>query len=91
MRPHISVSGQANLVIVIPYYQFRSAKPHSAPVMMWIHGGGYHIGTGSIPGQLPAPLAAFNDVIVVTINYRLGPLGFLATGRTSSIKRILTT
>lgn len=67
------------------YSQFRSAKPHSAAVMMWIHGGGYHIGTGSVPGQLPAPLAAFNDVIVVTINYRLGPLGFLATGRTSSI------
>ncbi|XP_063954365.1 cholinesterase 1-like isoform X2 [Lytechinus pictus] len=48
--------------------------------MMWIHGGGYHIGGGSLPGQLPAPLAAFNDVIVVTINYRLGALGFMTIG-----------
>ncbi|XP_041473830.1 cholinesterase 1-like isoform X2 [Lytechinus variegatus] len=55
-------------------------KPHNAAVMMWIHGGGYHIGGGSLPGQLPAPLAAFNDVIVVTINYRLGALGFMTTG-----------
>ncbi|XP_030843300.1 cholinesterase 1-like [Strongylocentrotus purpuratus] len=55
-------------------------KPKDAAVMMWIHGGGYHLGAGSIPELLPAPLAAYNDVIVVTINYRLGPLGFLATG-----------
>nr|XP_054753743.1 cholinesterase 1-like [Lytechinus pictus] len=57
-------------------------KPHNAAVMMWIHGGGYHIGGGSLPGQLPAPLAAFNDVIVVTINYRLGALGFMTIGKT---------
>lgn len=55
-------------------------KPRDAAVMMWIHGGGYHMGAGSIPVGLPAPLAAYNYVIVVTINYRLGPLGFLATG-----------
>nr|XP_054762955.1 cholinesterase 1-like [Lytechinus pictus] len=55
-------------------------KPQNAAVMMWIHGGGYHIGRGSFPGQLPVPLVAFNDVIVVTINYRLGALGFMTTG-----------
>ena len=61
-------------------------KPTDAAVMMWIHGGGYHLGAGSIPELLPAPLAAYNDVIVVTINYRLGPLGFLATGKRFTLR-----
>ena len=47
------------------------------PVMVWIHGGGFYYGSGSLPkydGQALASLGA----VVVTINYRLGPLGFLA-------------
>ncbi|XP_021356319.1 cholinesterase 1-like [Mizuhopecten yessoensis] len=47
------------------------------PVMLWIHGGAYAIGQSAIySGE---NLAAFGDVIVVTVNYRLGALGFLAT------------
>lgn len=45
------------------------------PVMVWIHGGGYVQGTKNY--YLGIPLAVHGDVIVVTINYRLGPLGFL--------------
>ncbi|XP_067929418.1 cocaine esterase-like isoform X2 [Watersipora subatra] len=48
------------------------------PVMVWIHGGGYTFGTGMV--YVGGPLATFGDVIVVTINYRLGPLGFLFEG-----------
>ncbi|MDA8140605.1 MAG: carboxylesterase family protein [Desulfobacteraceae bacterium] len=55
-----------------------TAKPESGayPVMVWIHGGALIIGSGSEPGyDLPALV---NDgVIVVTLNYRLGALGFL--------------
>ena len=47
-------------------------------VMIWIHGGGYILGAGS--STLGAPLAVYGDVIVVTINYRLGVLGFLYNG-----------
>ena len=44
------------------------------PVMVWIHGGTFNTGSAS---DFPAGvLAAFNDVIVVSINYRLGVLGF---------------
>jgi para-nitrobenzyl esterase len=47
------------------------------PVMVWIHGGGFVIGSGSQALYDGAPLAARGDVVVVTVNYRLGPLGFL--------------
>ncbi|MCX6200322.1 MAG: carboxylesterase/lipase family protein [Bacteroidetes bacterium] len=47
------------------------------PVMFWIHGGGFVIGAGSAPLYHGDNLATNGDVVVVTINYRLGPLGFL--------------
>ncbi|NVB41733.1 carboxylesterase family protein [Pseudenhygromyxa sp. WMMC2535] len=49
------------------------------PVMVWIHGGAFLIGAGSDPIYDGATLAKTQDVVVVTINYRLGSLGFLAT------------
>mgnify|MGYP001796762705 CR=1 FL=1 len=48
------------------------------PVMLWIHGGSYRTGSGS--HYIGAPLALHGDVIIVTINYRLGMLGFLSEG-----------
>jgi para-nitrobenzyl esterase len=47
------------------------------PVMVWIHGGGFTIGAGSQEIYNGAVLARRGDVVIVTINYRLGPLGFL--------------
>nr|AAY67439.1 carboxylesterase [Bacillus subtilis] len=47
------------------------------PVMVWIHGGAFYLGAGSEPLYDGSALAADGDVIVVTLNYRLGPLGFL--------------
>jgi para-nitrobenzyl esterase len=47
------------------------------PVMVWIHGGALTRGSGSIPPYDGASLAR-QGVVVVTINYRLGPFGFLA-------------
>ncbi len=47
------------------------------PVMVWIHGGGFTIGAGSEPLYNGKYLASQGDVVVVTINYRLGALGFL--------------
>ncbi len=47
------------------------------PVMVWLHGGGFQRGAGSLEMYDGAALAA-KGVVVVTLNYRLGVLGFLA-------------
>ena len=46
------------------------------PVMVYIHGGGFRIGAGSLAHYDGSALARRGDVVVVTINYRLGPFGF---------------
>lgn len=50
------------------------------PVMFYIHGGGFTYGTGNDLLQDPEYLVQ-KGVVVVTINYRLGPLGFLCVGK----------
>ncbi|HSO95634.1 MAG TPA: carboxylesterase family protein [Acidimicrobiia bacterium] len=47
------------------------------PVMVWIHGGAFTTGGSSQPVYDGARLAAEHDLVVVTINYRIGALGFL--------------
>lgn len=47
------------------------------PVMVWLHGGGFTLGAGGLTAYNGASLAA-RGVIVVTLNYRLGHLGFFA-------------
>jgi para-nitrobenzyl esterase len=53
----------------------RAGKP--LPVMVWIHGGGYTNGATALPLYWGDRLAK-RGVVVVSLNYRLGPLGFLA-------------
>jgi para-nitrobenzyl esterase len=52
------------------------------PVMVYIHGGGYATGSGADPLYDGTRLARRQDVVVVTLNHRLGPLGY------ASLKRI---
>ncbi|NET31615.1 MAG: carboxylesterase family protein [Cyanothece sp. SIO1E1] len=47
------------------------------PVMVWIHGGYFNFGGGALPHYDGTNLAK-HEVVVVTFNYRLGVLGFLA-------------
>ena len=51
---------------------------HPRPVIVWLHGGGFTTGAGS--SYDAHRLATQGDVVVVTVNYRLGALGFLALG-----------
>ncbi|XP_062033238.1 cocaine esterase-like [Lepus europaeus] len=60
------------------YSPARAREGSDLPVMVWIHGGALFIGLASMyDGSV---LAAFEDVVVVTIQYRLGVLGFFSTG-----------
>jgi para-nitrobenzyl esterase len=47
------------------------------PVLFWIHGGAFVMGSGSTRLYSGSRLALRGDLVVVTINYRLGALGFL--------------
>ena len=50
------------------------------PVVVWIHGGAFIMGAGSQPLYDGTSFAANHDLVVVTINYRLGLLGLLFLG-----------
>jgi para-nitrobenzyl esterase len=47
------------------------------PVVIWIHGGGFLNGAGSLPVYDGEKFVVNGDLIFVSINYRLGPLGFM--------------
>lgn len=54
------------------------ADDERRPVLVWIHGGAYTSGSGAMYDG--AHLAALGDVVVVTVNYRLGVFGFVDLG-----------
>ena len=60
-----------------------AAGSGTRPVMVFIHGGAFVIGAGSQSMYNGEHLARRGDVVVVTINYRLGALGFLRLGATT--------
>ncbi|XP_063054690.1 fatty acyl-CoA hydrolase precursor, medium chain-like [Engraulis encrasicolus] len=60
------------------YTPAKPAQEAKLPVMVWIHGGGLAMGSASFyDGSV---LAAYQNVVVVAIQYRLGMLGFFSTG-----------
>ena len=59
-----------------PHQMKNANKKGGVPVMVWIHGGG--LVTGGSAFYDPTPIVQIGGVIVVTINYRLGYLGFFA-------------
>ncbi|XP_060039082.1 neuroligin-4, X-linked isoform X2 [Erinaceus europaeus] len=66
------------LNIYVPTEDDIHDQSNKKPVMVYIHGGSYMEGTANmIDGSV---LASYGNVIVITVNYRLGILGFLSTG-----------
>ena len=56
-----------------------ATKPSAAaPVMVWIHGGGFVLGSGAEATYDGHALSEATGAVIITINYRLGPLGWLA-------------
>jgi para-nitrobenzyl esterase len=82
MQEGVSMPGEAPPVtsedcLYLNIWAPKGAAPGRLPVMVWIYGGGYRNGSASMPLYWGDRLA-HQGVIVVTIAYRLGPLGFLA-------------
>jgi para-nitrobenzyl esterase len=65
----------------------RIAGGDRRPVMVWIHGGAYVLGSANQPLYDGRVLASGDDVVVVTVNYRLGAFGFLDLSSFSTPKR----
>ncbi|MGI9624040.1 MAG: carboxylesterase/lipase family protein [Acidimicrobiales bacterium] len=61
----------------------------SRPVMVWIHGGAFNHGSGAVPWYDGTSFATSGDVVVVTINYRLGAFGFGAVGEGSGVNGLV--
>lgn len=68
-----------NLNVWTPY-----PRPQAATVMIWIYGGSFLSGVSSLDVYDGQYLAAEQNVVVVSMNYRVGALGFLAMGQDSS-------
>nr|XP_050870056.1 venom carboxylesterase-6-like [Vespula vulgaris] len=64
------------LNIYVPTRKHTNSKLPLLPVIFWIHGGAFQFGSGSDMG---AKFLMDRDIVFVTINYRLGLLGFLST------------
>lgn len=47
------------------------------PVMVWLHGGGFHVGSSNDPMTYGQALAKKGDIVMVSVNHRLNILGFL--------------
>src|ERR1700722_19747812 len=82
MQTGVSMPGEGPLNVSEDFLYLNIwAPPHSAsvhwPVIVWIYGGGYINGSASMPLYWGDRLA-HEGVIVVTVAYRLGPLGFFA-------------
>lgn len=71
------------LNIQTPYLPRAGSTKDLRPVHFWIHGGGFTGGASSDPGADGGQLASREDIVQVSINYRLSTLGFLAVPGTN--------
>ncbi|XP_028931836.1 liver carboxylesterase 1 [Ornithorhynchus anatinus] len=77
-KENISLTFSEDCLYLNIYTPADLTKSTKFPVMVWIHGGGLVVGGASTYDGLV--LSAFENVVVVTIQYRLGIFGFFSTG-----------
>jgi len=82
MQPANPVSGRAALSEVSEDCLYLNIwtpalEDQRRPVLVWLHGGAFTFGAGSLPKYDGAALARRGDLVVVTVNYRLGIFGYL--------------
>src|ERR1041385_850940 len=77
-NPVITAGGGIEDCLTLNVWAPSAMHTEPLPVMVWIHGGAFVFGSGGDPFYAGAELARTRGVVVVTINYRLNGLGFLA-------------
>lgn len=75
-EPHVFL---CTLLSVCVCAGLRDSRDDPRPVMLFIHGGSYMEGTGNIMDG--SVLASYGNVIVITLNYRVGILGMYHMGK----------
>ena len=75
--PGMAASGPRNEDCLYLNVYTPAADGMKRPVLFWIHGGGFVLGSGSEALYDGGPLATRGDIVVVAIHYRLGALGYL--------------
>ncbi|XP_036332563.1 venom carboxylesterase-6-like [Rhagoletis pomonella] len=69
-----------NAINYIEIFYFQNSSDEKLPVLIYIHGGDFIFGTPNREFYGPEYFMDTNEVILVTIAYRLGPFGFLSSG-----------
>ncbi|EDW85860.1 uncharacterized protein Dwil_GK23289 [Drosophila willistoni] len=73
----LEVAGSENCLFLNVFKPKSTHSNSPLPVMVWVHGGGFFFGNGNRDFHFPVHLME-QGVVVVTLNYRLGALGFLS-------------
>jgi para-nitrobenzyl esterase len=66
--------------LVLNIFTPQATSQHKRPVMVWLHGGAFSQGSGGYHLYDGSALCRAGDVVVVSLNHRLGPLGYLYLG-----------
>jgi len=82
LAPQPGMAGSENC-LVLNVFTPQAAPQQKRPVMVWLHGGGFAQGTGSDGLYDGNALCRTGDVVVVSLNHRLGALGYLYLGSLS--------
>jgi para-nitrobenzyl esterase len=75
--PDWNEDGSLTVNVWTPRLPVAGSPRRALPVLVWFHGGGFTSGSGGWDWYDGRRLAAAGEIIVVTANYRIGPLGYL--------------
>ncbi|CAN5150571.1 carboxylesterase/lipase family protein [soil metagenome] len=73
----IQPGGMGEDCLVLNLWTPKAERGGKRPVLLHVHGGGYYGGSGNSPGFDGEKLARFGDVVTISINHRLGALGYM--------------
>ncbi len=79
-RAGMQVGNESENCLFLNVYTPEAALVRKRPVMVWLHGGGFAIGSAGDPQYDGSALCRRGDVVVVTLNHRLNALGYLYLG-----------